>query len=357
MKITIYFLLTLLVFIIYCSRNTDKRDKNESFFVVYDSLSLNYPDSLFPKKILDIVYQNDYIYVLNGDRKMEYPLVKFTKDGKFIKAVGRKGGGPKEYKYPIQKICANDDYIALFTIGVNSLWILKDDKIVKHKNIDMKLKVTGITFIDNDNLLLSTFGDSPKHIVILDSSLNIVEKLQDMPENAELITHGGSYVFIDGLFKRNNKYYTQLGYPYIIYETEKINGKYSVKPIIKDLKLDNLYGKKPEKLKNDLDNNNIPLGEYMNSLNPIYKIYVEDDYVAGIFMGFDKKEQKQGVYLFLAKGGKKIVERKGTFERLGGMIPYDDGMAQAHFYKENGNLKVKLYFIHLNRKLIASKEN
>lgn len=350
----LYIIIFCLVCSLACSKEENKINSQESDILqVVDSIYLNYPDSLFPKGITDITYNENFLYVLNNNRNAKYPLVKFSKDGKFIKKIFKIGQGPKEINYFPQKISSKGENLAVFSITGNTLWILKNDSIKKKISLSIiegeKYSISGISFLTKDKLLLTAYGRSKRHLVILDINTKKTEELQELPEEATITTTAG-YPQINGLFKQENKFFTHIGYPPIIYNLTLLNEQNKIwfRKVYDGKTLNNFKKVKVEKLIKDYNDGKISPQNFLMSFSILYLIYTEDNYLLGIYNTPTMESKSFKIYIFILKNGIKIIEKEIDKNMINGLFVYENGLAKSHFYHENGLLKIKLYFLKLN---------
>jgi hypothetical protein len=338
-----------------------------NIFTKIDSISLEYPDSLFPQYIPKIVFQNRYLYVLNLSRNSKYPILKFDCNGNFIKTVGRNGRGPFEYDFQLSNMCGNNKYILAFSISLNSLYLIENDKILRKARIPFEAGgyMTGITFL-NDNKILCTkkystnkgTTNNKDHILVLNEDLKIIDSLQQFPINADLTTYGSVFSFFS-LYKSNNSYITHHGYPPNIYLISENNGKVKVDTIYKPQLDEFEYCDNAEEIKKLYDEQRISPVKFSESISFLRMIYKEDEYILGEYIVRKNKksirDKKAGSYLFLLKNGEKIFETKFPLNEMQMLQVYDNGINYVFFYKDKDNiLRVKLYLLKLNKMFLET---
>ena len=365
MKIIISIIL-LVSLIISCEnklefyKNSVEKENIYNIFIKSDSLTLDYPDSLFPKNISDLTFFKDHLYVLSFGANIKYPLIKFTTTGKYVKTISRHGMGPMEFQYNPYRICSNNKYLLTFSESFNSLFLIENDKIVKKTSIPPdSCLVSSVAFLDDNKILCTSkkwtykINVPKKHIYILNDSLKIIDSFQDFTKDADLLSYA-SFAFIRCISRNGAKIATHYGYPPDINIFSYKNKKLKMDTVINNIPFtDFKYVANAEKLRKKYDDQKISPPEFLRSFSRLDFVYLDKNYILGKYYTFYNKEQVLDVHFFILRNGKLVIDE--VFEnRLSLAIRQNDmGLFLPIFYNDDNEiLKVKIYFLTLNRKYL-----
>lgn len=367
-------LICIILFTIFlnCNKNdkielSKKRhyDEISDLFIIQDSCDLEYPPEAFPARVNDIALTDSFIYTAGMTR--EYPLVKFRKNGKFVKFISRQGLGPGEiHSSMFQKIAAYDSFLAVGDVQANRLIMFKNDEYYLEKNFldnleeNLAAKITDLEFLDSKYIIASCYGNAEYHLLVLKiegKNLKIEQRLYKLPKQANLINLGG-WIFYHGLEKyADNSFISNFAYPSYIVESTFKNGELKIKKVYKNLKLkkflqldstitiQNLVNKKA-----DL----ISVSQTFSAFNWMTKI---NDFIIGEYVYYTdeyintgKTNTKKRFYsLFVMKEGKIIHERKIGKKVVAHIFSDQDQLIYYSFPFSDREI-VRLYFLTINEK-------
>ncbi|MHA1233412.1 MAG: hypothetical protein ACTSPQ_22550, partial [Candidatus Helarchaeota archaeon] len=265
---------------------------------------------------------DSFIFVISMRQK--FPLIKFTKEGRYIKKVSRLGPGPGEIKGQlIHKI------------------IFKNDKYYIEKNFydafdeTLTAKMVDIKFIDKNHLLVCNYGNASHHLLVLkigDKKLDIVQRIYPLPPSASLlrILGWGAY---HGLNKSGNSFISNFAYPPYIIESF-FNGKeLTIKKVIKNLNFKNFQKvDSTVTLKSLLNKNTDFMVSVYHSISKFRWLTKMKYFYIGSYMYYSEEIVKGGPFeikkgyhkLFFINNNKVIYERNISNKTLSRMLTFDD---------------------------------
>jgi len=351
------FLFSFMSLLISC--NKENKSKNivslYNIFQTTDSLNLSFPDTLFPKRIEDIVLTKEYLYLLNLNFTTKYPLLKLNRKGHFIKTIGKIGNGPKEMKFLPFKISGEKNILVAGSPTLNTFYIFRNDTLnATHSFLSNKIKFSDLKILNGKNILCTSYGKTKYHLTILDSNLNIKYQYIKMPESTGLATLAGFLNFY-AITGNNKNIYTQYCYPPNIYKI-KFDKFYSkienIELIYKGAGLNEYSRPNYHTILSDFQKGKLRKLDVFKKFSRIHLIYKEKNYLLGIYLtSFGKTAKK---YAFILNNNRLVKEVQIPNEDTKGLFVYDNGIARSIYYNEDGVLKVKLYFLELNKKYINS---
>ncbi len=349
------FLLLLSFLLISCN----KRNKSNDIISLYkilkatDSLNLSFPDTLFPKKIEDIVFTQEYLYILNLNFTTKYPLLKLNKKGDFIKIIGKIGNGPKEMKFLPFKISGKKNILVAGSPTLNTFYVFKNDTLnTWHSFLSNKIRFSDLKILNENNIICTSYGKTKYHLTVLDSNLNIKYQYIKMPKSTGLATLAGFLNFF-AITGKDKNIYTHYCYPPNIYKI-KFDEFYSkienTKMIYNGSGLSKYSKPNYQNILNDFQNGKLRKLDVFKKFSRIHLIYKEKNFLLGIYLtSFGENAKK---YVFILKDNGLIKEVQIPNEDTKGLFIYDTGIARSVYYKQNGLLKVKLIFLKLNMQYI-----
>ena len=338
------------------SCNKKINDNNiKSFYSIVqttDSIPLSFPDSLFPKHIVDAVITHDNIYILNLDRNTKYPVTKLTRNGNYIKTIMRIGNGPEEIKFLPFKISGNKNILVAGSPTLNTIYVYKNDTLhTKRSFWSKRIKFSDIMVLKDNNILCSSYGDTKYHLFLLNNKLKIIDKFIPLPKKAKLTTLAGFLNFY-ALSGDKNSIISHYSYPAYVYEikTKDPINKSSVNIRFKGQGLSKFISPNYSRIQSDYQKGKIRPLEVYKKFSRIHLIYKEKNYIMGIYLtSFGKKAEK---HAFILQNDHLIKEIHIPDENTKGLFVYDSGLARSIYYKENGVLKVKLLLLKFNPKFL-----
>lgn len=327
-----------------------KADLNliENMFTIKDSVLLEYPEEAFPSFVYDLSLNNNYIYMCGENRK--FPIVKFDKNGMFIKYIGKIGNGPGEYPTIPNKISVNKKILAVMSSNLQGMYIFKDDVFSNQMNFTAQIDgahAEDIQVLDNKNILIVNKGKSKYQMVLLNEELDIINNFNTMPISSSIMSLMSQKFWAVQMVKNN--IITHISYPPNIYEYSNVDDKISLKKEI------NLKLKKYQKIdpsityESLLNTRNITPQELYESYSEIFWVIKKDSYYIGSYFYFDKANKSRGytipiLRLFIYHNN-KVINEQDVSRAIGILIPVNNQLVSCSFYKKNGNLNLKLYFL------------
>ena len=132
-------------------------------------------------KIYKILYDKDYIYILDGDMSSG-ALLKYTRSGKFVQKISNTGKGPREYIRLGDFLLADDQIILLDAGRDKIMFFSKNGEFIKEFSVEEtyaeklgKVDADHFAVFNEDDLDLS------HNIHIIDGDGNTIKKLMKVP--------------------------------------------------------------------------------------------------------------------------------------------------------------------------------
>lgn len=323
-----------------------------SALTLSDSCTLHYPLKAYPLFIWDIAHNDSFIYIIGQSDK--YPIVKFDKNGRFIKAIAKTGYGPGEVVPSIHlrlsvhgKMLAFADYI-----NANKITLYENDDYKTEKYFPRENIITDIAFLNENRLLVACSGFSKKHLFILDENLKIIDSKYNIPVTASI-----SSLFPSGDWSVqvvNTNIISNLVYPFKIYKSKIDNNKLKLiesysdinakhwKSVDSTITMLSFMANKPSNKERQL------LKKSVSRLNGV--IYKED-YFACHFIYYDEKyADKKQHCIFVMKDGDIFYETIFNPRLPFILIPNGEHFVSFDYSKVNNNIILKLYYWELDIK-------
>jgi len=295
----------------------------EKYLSFIDSLTLEVPVQFTPKFVYDFAFSKNYIYLL-GESK--YPILKFTRTGKFVRAVGKTGNGPGEFRITPLKIAANessDNFVVIDgPFGISLYFYNSEKKIKQYTNMAY------FGFVDvelfNDIPVIVCSSNSEKHIKVLDKSFKIDKSFIDLPGESKVL--GSVRTPFWGIQKTGKvSFLSHPGYPFQIYNNRI------------DINTHDINSSKLSVTHNDLSDFHAPvykaklsIGEY-KKYSSISWLIGNEKYLLGTFFGYDENG-KSITETFLVKDNKLIQKWHLNIDDLLSIIPVGNQL-MVHKYR------------------------
>jgi len=356
-----YFLTYFLVFIIFSSCKKEEIKKSplitkevsfsiKNYLSLEDSLVLDFPISASPSFILDIAMTPDFIYTCSISR--DYPIVKFDKSGNFLSYISKNGTGPGEFNLRPRKISASNNWIAV-TDDI-SVYLFKDNKLMKKRNFKYKQKIYDLQFIKN--LYVICAANSINNILELNNNLKIINSFIKVPAQASIF--GIVPVPYWGVQIVNEILISHISYPIFITRSKILNNRVIPLESFRDLQFKHFMKVDSMITLESAQGKNIFNLDFYQSFSKILWISEKDKYFYGVY-SFRKGKKKNkftkkiNYVFFIANRYNKTVEKiMEPVEANLTIIPLNDKIIQYKFEEYNKNIRAKLFFWTLNENKI-----
>jgi len=302
----------------------------DTYLQPQDSIILKIPLEYQPRYIYDLVFSEENIYVC---AEAEYPLLKFDRTGKFIKAIGKKGNGPEEFPMNPRKICYNKSDGTLFLtdgpMGI-TLYVVKRD-VISSRVTDAKfVRVVDVEIINNQ-LILAFSANAKWHIKISNTKELAFNDHQPLPESASMLRLVASPFW--ALQKTDDySFITHYGYPFEVFKYNISGQGLKRTTIFNGWKSTNNF----RMLSEDISANTV-LKSGHDPFSMYKKISICDWIIAnkknqylGSYWSVDEKTDMHFATLFVIENGKIVIERRLPQHLLGNIIPVDN---KLYFYE------------------------
>jgi len=318
-----YLLLFLVIFhVLSCKKETKNiesiKQKGNFYdiFSIRDSIILKYPAKMYPARIYDICSNLKSYYVLGINSK--YPLVKFTKNGDFIKSISQVGPGPGEFSFIPEKMDLNGDNLAILLSRLSELYIFKEDRFKQKrilffsydssaiKNRKGISRPRDISWANNELLIFYSGGGSKYQVAVLDEKLRNIKTLIPLPPQNSIT--GLLLTEFWAVQKNKNLFITNIDYPPIIYQFNFTNTAIKNLHELNNIKL-NFFKFAPSDMTYDKiiklpDKDKLKI---FKKYSKILWVVKNNDKIIGFYSTFNNKKE---FYIFIIKGNKIIAEQK-----------------------------------------------
>lgn len=328
------------------------------YFEVVDSCILEYPIELYPKGIGDISITENLIYVFGGSENMVYPIVVFTRGGKYIKTISRIGNGPGEIPFDLTRISAYKQKLAVASTGRNRITIFENGEYIRERRFELEkdsIQIKDVLFYNDDNIFIFCNSFAKYNLIVLNDKLEIGQKLFMLPASTSLTSIIGYTIW--GMQKNGNKVVTHPGYPDIIVEVEQNNGSFQ---IINQLDRVNFtrYQRLPSNITaTTFKKEGLDAKDLFTSFSQIKWIILSNNYLVGLHSFWSDNTQKNvmtnvsknhNYLLFIAENDGNIIIEKPLTEITGKrVIPDNENLVEYFFYQDSDNIFLQLNILQL----------